>query len=456
MSELLPLALCWLCAPVFLLLDGCKPAVAWVAAALLAIVTVADLVLLAAMVWLEQPPLSVVTGGWPAGPGIRLYVDPVSLFFGAVCGLVLTAVLVHEARARVRSRSFPALILFMCAGLHGAFATGDLFNFYVFFEISVVTSFALAAYGFGREEVRGAFIYIIANLLGSSLFLIGIAVVYHTAGTLDLIKLAERAEEGGHGIHLLGAALLFAAFSLKLGLFPLHGWVPVIYSHAQPAVAAVMSGALINIGAYGMLRIGLLAAEGARAEAAPLLLGLGAVAIVYGALLAARRETPSEIIAYASIAQAGYIVLAFGAGGRTGAAAALLVVLAGSLEKAAMFLSQEGSGRLRSATAFAAAAGVAGLPLTLGLLAKIELFRATVLAPAGLLLAAVLAIGTCFLFVAAVRFWDQVRRLPVPEAGNVPASAVLAAATVVLALFAAPLDGLMVTLSSELYIGGGQ
>jgi len=446
---LLPLVLSWLSAPVLLLLDGRRPAVAWSAFAILVLVAAIDIALLWAMVWEGREPFTTVAGGWATGSGIRLHVDRVSLFFGAVCAYVLAAVTAHEARGNVRSGSFPALILFVSAGLHGAFFTGDLFNFYVFFEVSVVTSFALAAYGYGREEVRGAFIYIVANLLGSSLFLVGIAVVYHTAGVLDLSILAQRQRETA-GIHPLGAALLFAALSLKLGLFPLHGWVPVLYSHAQPAVAAVMSGALINVGAYGLLRIGLDAAEGARAEAGTLLLALGAAAIVYGALLASRRKTPAEIIAYASIAQAGYLVLAFGAGGREGAAAALLVVLSGSIEKAAMFLSQESRGAARSLSALVGALGVAGLPFTVGLLAKIELFRAAVLAPSGPSLVGVILLGTCFLFVATLHFWDRVRRMPAPAAANMPAALVLAATTVALAVLAAPLNRMIFNLSADL------
>lgn len=454
MSPLAPLALCWLAAPVFLVVDGRKVAFGSLAVGILATVAVVDIVLLTQMAWLDRKPFTTVTGNWPVGLGIRLHVDGVSLFFGAVCATVLAATMLHEAVARVRSASFPALLLFMCAGLHGAFFTGDLFNFYVFFEVSVVASFALAAYGYGRQEVRGAFVYIVANLLGSVLFLIGCAVVYHTAGTLDLVELANREAHTGRGIHPLGAVLLFAALSLKLGLFPLHGWVPVLYHHSQPAVAAVMSGALINIGGYGLLRIGMGAAQGARSDGELLLLGLGAIAIIYGALLSSRRETAAEIVAYASIAQAGYIVVALGVGGHVGASAALLVVLAGSIEKAAMFLSHDSRGAGRAASALVGACGIAGLPVTLGFLAKIELFRASLAAPFGVVLIIAIVVGTLFLLVAAVRFWSKVRQTPPPDGANAPAAGVLAGASVALTLAAAPLGAMIITLSRELLNGG--
>src|SRR5699024_10409266 len=160
----------------------------------------------------------------PVGIGIRLRVDGFALFFGAASAVVITAAMVHERGPRARSGYLPALFLFMCAGLHGAFFTGDLFNFYVFFEVSVVTSFALAAYGYGRHEARAAFIYIAVNLLGSVIFLTGVAVIYLQTGLLDLMGLALGDEGPWSGISHLGAALLFVALSLKLGLFPLHYW----------------------------------------------------------------------------------------------------------------------------------------------------------------------------------------------------------------------------------------
>src|SRR5690606_22186814 len=123
-------------------------------------------------------------------------VDGFGLWFATICAGVAAAVMIHEGATRVGSRLFPALLVLMCAGLHGAFFTGDLFNFYVFFEISVVTSFALAAYGYGRAEVRGSFVYVALNLLGSVLFLFGVAALYPTTGTLDFTDIAVRAARG--------------------------------------------------------------------------------------------------------------------------------------------------------------------------------------------------------------------------------------------------------------------
>ena len=109
MSPLTALALCWLAAPVFLLLDGRRAAVSWSAAIVLALATAADLAIMAQMTWGGREPFTVITGGWPAGVGIRLHVDAVALFFAAVSTTVILAGMVHERGRRLASPSFPPL-----------------------------------------------------------------------------------------------------------------------------------------------------------------------------------------------------------------------------------------------------------------------------------------------------------------------------------------------------------
>src|SRR5690606_31892507 len=137
-SALVPLIACWVGGALLLGLDGRRAAVGWAAVAVLAFALACDVALLVDLLTSGAPAHEVVTGGWPAGVGIRLRVDALALFFGAICALVLAAVMIHEQRSSVHERLFPALMLLLSAGLHGAFFTGDLFNFYVFFELSVV------------------------------------------------------------------------------------------------------------------------------------------------------------------------------------------------------------------------------------------------------------------------------------------------------------------------------
>lgn len=453
MIPLLPLVVPWLVGTVLLFVNGCARWVSWLAAAILAASAVLELVLLVDLSVGDGHPLELVTGNWPQGIGIRLYVDRLALFFGVITAGVLAVVLVHEVRVGVRSRLFPGLLLLLGTGLHGAYFTGDLFNFYVFFELAVVSSFALASYGFGRKEVRGALIYVAVNLFGSMLFLVGVASLYHEIGTLDFEQIQATVAGGGR-VMVMSAALLFAALSVKLGLFPFHGWVPVLYSHARPAVAAALSGALVNIGAYGLLRLGTSVLDVARDAGAVVLVVVGLVATGYGALLALRRRDPAEFAAYTSVVHAGYLVFALGIGGVDGAAAILLTVLAGSVDKTAMFLALDLRGRTRARLALIIACGVAGLPFTLGMLSKLQLFRAALASAEPLPVTAAFLVSAALVLAAAFRFVALARRDERVGGGSVWPVAVLMTSSVVLGVVAEPVVRIAYSIALELTRGG--
>jgi multicomponent Na+:H+ antiporter subunit D len=437
MIPLLPLVLCWLAGALLVAVDGRRRWATGLAAAVLGGVAALDIALLSRLVTgADAAPFEVVTGGWPAGVGIRLRVDALTLFFSAIVALVLLAVTLHERRAEVRSRLFPGLLLWLAAGLHGAFATADLFNFYVFFEVSVITSFVLASYGYGRAELRAAFVYVAVNLLGSVVFLIGVAGIYFARGTLDLSALA--AGPGDDAATILPATLLFVALALKLGLFPFHGWVPVLYSHARPAVVAALSGALVHLGAYGILRLGFGVFDEARDLGAGVLVLLGAVAAVYGGLIAVQRQRPTEIAAYAAIVHAGYLVLALGIGGAAGTSAVLLLVASGSVDKAVMFLSLEGRDPWRSTASLIAAASKSGMPLTLGFLAKAQLFRASLEAGVSALVVPALLLSSSLVLASVFRFWLRLRQRPAPPRARGAAAVGLALVGVALGVVPGP------------------
>lgn len=391
MSFLIPLALCWFAAIGLSLLDGRRRAVALTAVAVLLAAFVVDVQV--ATETLQGRAFEDITGRWAAGVGIRLHVDSLSALFALTSTLVLVAVLVHELIAGIRARLFPALLLFLAAGLHGVFFTGDAFNFYVFFELSMVTAFALAAYGHTDAALRATWVFVMANLVGSVLLLSAITSLYHLTGTLDLSQIALRKELDGGTPLMLSAALMFAAFALKLGLFPFHAWLPPVYRDTRPAVAAAFAGALTLVGSYGLLRLGLVLFSAELTSAGPLLQGLGAASVLYGTLLGVHRSRPAEAVAYAAIAHAGYLMIAVGLGGTAGIVAALWLTVAGALDKSGLFLSLEAPSSGGRFTHIVAAMSSIGIPLTAGFLGKLYLLRAAALAEAWLPLAAVLVAG---------------------------------------------------------------
>ncbi len=392
MTFLLPLAISWVSGIVLLGLDGNRRS----ARALGLLALVAVLAIDFALCVTFTAPQRVTTGGWPAEVGITLVADRLSLFFATTSAAVGLVVFAHGLPRGERDRGFPGWMLLLQAALHGMFFTNDLFNFYVFFELGVLTSFVLALHGYGRREIRGGVVYVVVNLLGSVLFLLGIALTYRSLGTLDFDALATRGQDAPFGGLLLVGTLLFVALGLKLGVFPFHGWVPALYAQARPAVAAVLAGALSNVGAYGLLRFGSTFLDAPRLEAAPFLVALGVAGALYGSFLAARRRTIAEAAAYAAVAHVGYILIAIGLGATT---ATLLLVLSGALDKTLIFASLELTRSGRRGLGLVAACSIAGLPVTIGFVAKMLLVRAALDTP--IVVAAILTSAAFGLFFVA-------------------------------------------------------
>jgi multicomponent Na+:H+ antiporter subunit D len=371
---ILPLAIAWLSALPLALLDGRRRWVGWLAVMALGGVFGATLWL--AIDVIANGPRELVAGGWPHGIGIALRADALGVVFALVSSAVLLITLVYEVLGGVHERAMPALVLFLATGLTGLFLTGDAFNFYVFFEISMTTSFVLATYGQRQREIRAALIFTVVNLLGSVLFLSAIAGLYHLTGTLDMQDLAAAAGSVEQNSITLTAVFIFVAFGVKLGLFPFHFWLPPVYRDTLPAVAAILSGAVANIGSYGLLRFGAGLLPRELQLSSGVLIALGAISILYGAFQAVSVRTASEALAYSAIGQAGYILVGLGIGGTVGLGAAIRFALINPLNKTVLFLATGVRGWLVGAAFAIGAFSVAGLPPSLGFFGKAALFRA--------------------------------------------------------------------------------
>ncbi len=409
----LPLAIVWLAAVPLALLDGRRRWVGWLAVAALGAGFLAMLRLAVAV--FARGPVELVAGGWPAEVGITLRADALGVTFAVLSIGVLLAALAYETLGGVHERALPALVLFLATGLTGLFLTGDAFNFYVFFEIAMTSSFVLAGYGRRTRELRAALIFTVVNLLGSTLFLSGIAALYHVTGTLDMRGIATWAGVADQNSVLLIATIIFVAFGIKVGLFPFHFWLPPVYRDTWPAVAAILSGALANIGSYGLIRFGADLLPRELRFAAPALLILGAASVLYGALQAVAVRTAGEALAYSAISNAGYILIALGIGGPVGYAAAILFAVVNSLNKTVLFLAAGLRGWLVGAAFAIGAFSVAGVPPSAGFFGKAALFRGGIAPddPAlSVALVALLFVGGALAFVYMFQiyqrdFWER-------------------------------------------------
>ena len=274
----------------------------------------------------------------------------------------------------------PGAPLFLAAGLTGLFLTGDAFNFYVFFEIAMVSSYILVAYGEERRQLRAAVIFAVVNLLGSVLFLMGIVSLYHVTGTLDMAASPAAWRLSEQNPSLVAGTLLFVALGVKLGIFPFHFWLPAVYTGVHASVAAMLSGALATIGAYGLLRIGAGMLPRVLALSAPVFMVLGVASIVYGGVQAVSRHDPSAVIAYSSIGQVGYILIAVAIGGNVGFAAAILFTVVNSANKTLLFLAGDQSSRTAGLAYAIGGLSVAGIPIALGFWSKAALLQGAMVA----------------------------------------------------------------------------
>ena len=402
-----PLGVTWLAAVVLAVLDGRRRRVGLLAVGALAVAVIGLAVLLASI--LRDGIAQQVAGDWAYGVGIQLRADVLDVTFALLSVAVILVATTFEVLGRVRSRVFPALACFMATGLIGLSLTGDAFNFYVFFEIAMISAYVLAGYGERTRQLRAALIFIIVNLLGSVLFLIAIAGLYHLTGTLDLLEISRRIPVADEQPAILLATMIFVAFAVKLGIFPFHFWLAAVYTGTRPAVAAMLSGALANIGSYGLIRFG--AALPRELElGAPVLLTLGALSIIYGGFQALSGRSAGEVLAYSSIGQVGYILIALGIGGHVGLVAAVLFAIVNAINKTMLFLAVPLRGWLVGAAVAIAGFSVAGVPPSSGFFGKLGVFRAAVADDQPVVIALIF-IGSALSFVYMFqlyngRFWE--------------------------------------------------
>jgi multicomponent K+:H+ antiporter subunit D len=292
-------------------------------------------------------------GGWQAPFGIVLVVDRLSsvmLLLNAV--LALASLVYALARWKRMGPHFQSLFQFIVMGVNGAFLTGDLFNLFVFVEVLLAASYGLALHGLGAARVKAGLHYIVVNLAGSFVFLIGVSLIYGASGTLNMADLAARVPALPDGDRILfetGAAILGVAFLLKAGAWPLNFWLPATYSAAAPPVAAMFS-IMTKVGIYALLRLGSLlsassASSGHLGAPAPFgdswLFGIGLVTLALGTAGMLSTRQPQRLVAYCVIASAGTLLTALGLGGAGMKSAALFYLVSSVLATGAFFMLSE-------------------------------------------------------------------------------------------------------------------
>ncbi len=195
---------------------------------------------------------------WNVPFGIVLVADRLAALMLVLTGVVaLASLLFATARWHRAGVHFHALFQMQLMGVNGAFLTGDLFNLFVFFEVMLAASYGLLLHGSGRARVGAGLKYIAFNLLASSLFLIGVAMLYGITGTLNFADMAQRIPDipaTDRGLLHAGIAILGVAFLAKAAMWPLNFWLAPAYTAASAPVAALFV-ILTKVGIYAVLRL---------------------------------------------------------------------------------------------------------------------------------------------------------------------------------------------------------
>ncbi len=299
--------------------------------------TTALAVALVPRVWREGP-LVVTTAGFPPPLAINLTVGPLGLFLalliqavGLLTALYLVAVPVDEPRDR-----FSMLFLLLLLGATGMVLTGDAFNLFVFLEITSIAAYALTGFPRTAEATEAAFKYLVIGSIGSTLYLLGLILLYTQTGTLNIADIARQIHRVDPHVLYFALALITVAFGVEAEVFPLNGWTPDAYQGAPTAVTTVFSAVVVKAGLYALLRM-FYTLFGVQAFLYGLAL-LGALTLLVAEAAAFRQQNVKRLLAYSSVGQMGFLLLAFGVGTPVAVTSGLFHLLNHAVFKGILFL----------------------------------------------------------------------------------------------------------------------
>lgn len=290
---------------------------------------------------------SVVESLWVDSPGLQIHlylgIDGINLWLILLTTLLLPiGVWISQTMIKERRKNFFALLLLFEFGLIGVFSALDLFVFYVFWEVALVPMYLMVG-GWGAGKRGPAAVkFFVYTMLGSVFMLASIIYLHSQTGTFDYVEIMNALQSGRVILSASQQLLLFlgffAAFAVKVPIFPLHTWLPDTYTLAPAPATFLLAAVMSKMGAYGLLRYSLTLAPSGAHRCAPWIAVLAIIGIVYGALIALVQPNIKRLIAYSSVSHLGFIVLGIFTFRQQGADGAVYQMIAHGLSTGALFL----------------------------------------------------------------------------------------------------------------------
>ncbi|NQU57249.1 MAG: monovalent cation/H+ antiporter subunit D family protein [Rhodospirillales bacterium] len=392
---------------------------------------------------LDSGTITYRIGGWAAPWGIEYVLDKVGAFVLVIISAIGSIVMSYARRSiedeipEERIYLFYSMFLLCLTGLLGIAITGDVFNLFVFLEISSLSSYVMISLGRDRRALSAAYRYLIMGTIGATFYIIGVGLMYMMTGTLNMADLSTLMP-AVIDTSVIQAALAFltVGICLKLALFPLHLWLPNAYAYAPSVVTAFLASTATKVAVYILIRIiftvfgGVYVFEALGVQ--NILMALAIIAMFAASIIAIYQDDVKRLFAYSSIAQIGYIVLGLSFASEIGIAAAIIHLFNHAIMKCAIFLGlgcialrmgrvtiqdMYGIGTRMPWTMAAIVIGglsLIGIPMTVGFVSKWYLVRAAF--EAGMWpIAVLIVLGSLLAIIYVWRIVEAAYLKPLPE-----------------------------------------
>lgn len=454
------------------------------------LLSVSGLSILSGLLFVSAPDMlsgtvyTYTLGGWTSFLGITLRLDALSFAMAVISVLVCFLGMIYSFSYMKRLRGlgkYDTFYFLMITGILGVLLTRDFFNMYVFLEVLSVSAYVLISAGEKKENYKASLKYLVLGSLSSALFLFAVGIIYSVTGSLNMDYAAEgisRMVKETPQLAYVVFSLFVVSLGVKSGIIPLHFWLPDAHSMAPSPVSALLSGIVIKISVYAMIRLFSLFGQPFYYDVSPLIAYTGAATALVGALLALVQQNIKRMLAYSSISQIGIIMTGIGIGTDLALKGALFHIINHALMKSGLFLCvgimihQSGTRQIsrlytRSPglvlSFVVLSLGIVGIPPLNGFVSKFIICYGAVKAHYGILAAIILAaslISCTYYFRVIQRFLGKKRkrkRKKNPDTFQVSKSMyfpvyVLAVLCVVLGLF--PLIFLKIADLALIVVGG--
>ena len=387
--------------------------------------------------------ISYALGKWMPPIGIEYIIDKVAIIpviiisgISFIATIFAYKIMPEEIEKKSISKVY-SLWLLAIAGLLGLVTTGDAFNLFVFLEISSLASVALVAMGAQKDKqaLVAAYNYLIIGAVGATLYVIGVGLLYGISGTLNLADLTSRISDLNNNKALIaGFVFMIIGIMVKAAVFPLHIWLPRAYAYAPSAVSVLLAATATKASLYILARILFTVFENSENlinnTLVFVILPLSIIAMFAGTIMAIYEKDIKRLLAHSSVAQIGYITLAFAIGTKASIAAGFIHMFNHALIKGGLFIAitsisfyikkrvninnLSGIGRAMPITFFCfvlCSLSLAGLPLTAGFISKLYLIKASISAD-GIWIAILILISSA---LSVVYLWKMIEIMWVRE-----------------------------------------